>query len=464
MPDGLVALAASDGVVWSAMQTPRGFAVVIDHGPTKVATFYTHLEQLLVTPTANAKAGQRVRAGQPIGIIGADPLDGEHLKHLHFELWLGGPSDADRSGAGDARAGTSSPIPNALVARNAGFVYRPIGASGEAYPDWIRALKGQGRRLRHPRRDTREIVYVGSSAGRLYDTLTRHFQTWRRWKGFWRGQYGEGHDPGLTYPATPSRSPFASRRRASRSTRRCGSSRALKPRDNLIGQPEPRRRNRFRSEPDQEEHAMDDISLALNPPRFVKHPPPPIRLVAELVTRVAARGDQRPRAGRARPRGSKLRGVELAYPRIGVTRRELELPDRHAERHRDAPPARDDAGARGRRRRDHVRRSARPRLRDHHQPRRRLGVALREPRSPRRDPHRPLPRRASSTSAPATRSATSARPSPVRSSGSTSSCGSATASRLRARRSAPAPRRAGSCVQHYDAFTPAPPTAQKEAA
>ena len=46
---------------------------------------------------------------------------------------------------------------------------------------------------------TPTVVYVGSSRGRLYDTLTRHFQIWRRSKGFWSGQYTEGHDPGLTY-------------------------------------------------------------------------------------------------------------------------------------------------------------------------------------------------------------------------------------------------------------------------
>jgi hypothetical protein len=31
-------------------------------------------------------AKQAVTAGTPIGIIGADPLDGQHLAHLHFEL------------------------------------------------------------------------------------------------------------------------------------------------------------------------------------------------------------------------------------------------------------------------------------------------------------------------------------------------------------------------------------------
>jgi hypothetical protein len=225
MPDGTHALAASDGVVRSAMKTPRGIAIVIDHAAA--STFYQHLE------SASVKAGQRVRAGDPIGIIGADPLDGEHLKHLHFELWRGGPSDA------------IDPAPLmrtwSLVGdvRNASLSYRPVGASGEPYPDWCRALKGKAGVYIIREIASREIVYVGSSAGRLYDTLTRHFQTWRRFKGFWRGQYGEGHDPGLTYKrdrvevAIRLTSPSTSLDEEMRLIAR------LRPRDNLIGQPKP---------------------------------------------------------------------------------------------------------------------------------------------------------------------------------------------------------------------------------
>lgn len=170
MPDGVVAVAASDGVVWSASKTPQGFAVVIDHAPTKAATFYTHLEKLLVAPTTSGKSGERVRAGQPIGVIGASPLDGEHLKHLHFEVWLGGPNDRVDPSAMLHRW----PVvidPSALVARNAGFVYRPIGDSGEAYPDWIRELKGKAGVYVIRDLESHETVYVGSSAGTLYDTL-----------------------------------------------------------------------------------------------------------------------------------------------------------------------------------------------------------------------------------------------------------------------------------------------------
>jgi hypothetical protein len=82
------------------------------------------------------------------------------------------------------------------------------------------------------------VVYVGSSsADRLHETLTRHFQAWRRWKGFWSGQYGEGHDPGLTYDrdtceaaviVTPARHALELETRLIR---------RLRSRDNLIGQP-----------------------------------------------------------------------------------------------------------------------------------------------------------------------------------------------------------------------------------
>jgi murein DD-endopeptidase MepM/ murein hydrolase activator NlpD len=87
MPEHRAALAASDGVVLSAASTPRGCAVVVDHAPRKLATYYTHLSSLLVV------ARQPVSAGAPLGIIGADPLDSEHIMHLHFELWRGAASD-----------------------------------------------------------------------------------------------------------------------------------------------------------------------------------------------------------------------------------------------------------------------------------------------------------------------------------------------------------------------------------
>lgn len=82
VPPGMVAVAAGDGRVWSAGWAPRGYAVVIDHGKPW-ATYYAHLASLQVA------AGDRVRAGQPLGVIGADPKDTQSLRHLHFALWHG---------------------------------------------------------------------------------------------------------------------------------------------------------------------------------------------------------------------------------------------------------------------------------------------------------------------------------------------------------------------------------------
>ena len=83
------------------------------------------------------------------------------------------------------------------------------------------------------------IVYVGSSIGRLYETLTRHFQSWRRYKGFWRGQFAEGADPGLTYErssvevAIKTTTPNEAHEEELRMIRR------LQPRDNQLGQQRP---------------------------------------------------------------------------------------------------------------------------------------------------------------------------------------------------------------------------------
>ncbi len=113
--------------------------------------------------------------------------------------------------------------------------YRAVGDRGEAYPEWVRRLRGESgvyviREIDGP------IVYVGSSVGRLYETLTRHFQTWRRYKGFWRGQFAEGADPGLTYTrrdvevAIKTTAPDDAHDEELRMIRR------LQPRDNQLGQ------------------------------------------------------------------------------------------------------------------------------------------------------------------------------------------------------------------------------------
>lgn len=130
MPDHRAALAASDGVIWSAAKTARGWTVVIDHAPRKLATYYTHMSSLLVS------AKQRVTAGTPLGIIGADPLDGEHIMHLHLEVWRGGEDarfDPQRLiETSWEHVPDPGDLPRTLVARNAG--HRPSDGSGYSVP------------------------------------------------------------------------------------------------------------------------------------------------------------------------------------------------------------------------------------------------------------------------------------------------------------------------------------------
>lgn len=78
------------------------------------------------------------------------------------------------------------------------LIWHSIGDEGDPWPDWLRdtykkacgvyAIKEHGK-----------VVYVGSSRRRLYDTVTRHFQTWKRQKNFWKGMRGAHHDPGMVY-------------------------------------------------------------------------------------------------------------------------------------------------------------------------------------------------------------------------------------------------------------------------
>lgn len=123
--------------------------------------------------------------------------------------------------------------------RNGALTYRPVGDRGEPYPDWLRALRGRSGVYVIRDRRSREVLYVGqSSAGRLYETLTRHLQDWRRWKGYWRGQYGEGHDPGLTYPRAASEVAVRVTAPADALDEEARLIRRLRPRDNVLGQTE----------------------------------------------------------------------------------------------------------------------------------------------------------------------------------------------------------------------------------
>jgi len=87
-PDGVPAYAARAGTIWSVDRAPRGWTVVIDHGPPW-ATFYTHLASIVNGLTK----GVIVSAGDKIGTVGYDPLDPNKVVHLHFAVWHAGSGD-----------------------------------------------------------------------------------------------------------------------------------------------------------------------------------------------------------------------------------------------------------------------------------------------------------------------------------------------------------------------------------
>jgi hypothetical protein len=267
---GTPILAIDSGTVVRVESQDRGDAgrwVGVTH-PSGVTSRYLHLSRTSVTK------GQAVVRGETLGLSGK--TGNSAGPHLHLDLRVAGsmlleierligvprpgwgpalapygysipgepfvPVDGYRPLVEREAAEAGIPLRQIDARRNAGLVYRPVGTRGEPYPEWLRKLKGSSGVyvIRERGRNGEPVtVYVGEShSGRIYETLSRHFQSWRRWKGFWRDQFGEGHDPGLTYArdrvdvavriTAPSKAIDEEARLIAR----------LRPRDNLLGQPE----------------------------------------------------------------------------------------------------------------------------------------------------------------------------------------------------------------------------------
>jgi hypothetical protein len=127
-------------------------------------------------------------------------------------------------------------ISTALL-RNGALAYRAVGAPGEPYPEWLQRLRGASGVYIIRDRDTHDVLYVGEShSRRVVETLTRHLQQWRRWKSWWKHQFGEGHDPGLTYPRETVEVAVRVTTDEEAIDEEARLIRRLRPRDNLIGQ------------------------------------------------------------------------------------------------------------------------------------------------------------------------------------------------------------------------------------
>jgi len=207
-PTGTPILAIDHGVVTRAVRTDRsdaGLWVGVLH-PSGVTSRYLHLSRVLVG------LGQAVSRSTPIGLCGA--TGNARGPHLHLDVrvpaamlpaieqligkprpgwgpemkpyghsipgepWI--PVDAySKSVRRDAdEAGV--PLRDVTAPRNGSMVYRQVGQRGERYPEWLQRARGESGVyvIRERDRDGDPvIVYVGSSsASRLYETLTRHFQ------------------------------------------------------------------------------------------------------------------------------------------------------------------------------------------------------------------------------------------------------------------------------------------------
>jgi hypothetical protein len=90
-------------------------------------------------------------------------------------------------------------IAHVVAASRGSLIYRAIGTDSERWPAWIHAFQTSCGVYAIRDKGSQSVLYVGSSNGRLYDTVTRHFQQWKRNKRWWSGAYGAGHDPGLVY-------------------------------------------------------------------------------------------------------------------------------------------------------------------------------------------------------------------------------------------------------------------------
>ena len=130
--------------------------------------------------------------------------------------------------------------------------WRSIGSSGEAYPEWFRALLGKSGV--YAIREGGRVVYVGEShAGRIKKTIARHFQSWSLSpKGIiaslfsWGGSSTPG-DPGRTYNRSRCEVRFEVLTARDKKAlhllcikKQAAWIKALRPRDNVLGKEEPR--------------------------------------------------------------------------------------------------------------------------------------------------------------------------------------------------------------------------------
>ena len=118
--------------------------------------------------------------------------------------------------------------------------YSPLGGEASPWPDFVQSVKRDSGIYAIRDKATHRVLYVGSSGGRLYDTITRHFQQWKRDKKWWSGLRGggaTGHDPGVTYARGRCELAIMTCRKGDHLAYEAYFIDTLKPRDNLVKDP-----------------------------------------------------------------------------------------------------------------------------------------------------------------------------------------------------------------------------------
>jgi murein DD-endopeptidase MepM/ murein hydrolase activator NlpD len=153
VPVGVPVVAAHAGRVWSTGTGLAGHHVTLDHGPEPWATFYQHLEQLAVPPHRHGKRLDGgpplvVAAGDVLGTAGYSQADGQHIRHLHFELRSGGAAidprptmqgwtvlASDAPSSAPLASGTGRPTPPASEGTMPNVVVKRTDARVPVEPD-----------------------------------------------------------------------------------------------------------------------------------------------------------------------------------------------------------------------------------------------------------------------------------------------------------------------------------------
>ena len=119
------------------------------------------------------------------------------------------------------------------------LTWHNLGSEGELYPEWLAVLKSARGCYAIRNARSKRVLYVGSAKANLYATVTRHFQQWKRKKKWWSGQYGAGHDPGMTYDrATHQVAVIVLASNADHLKREAELIEELSPHDNLVERPD----------------------------------------------------------------------------------------------------------------------------------------------------------------------------------------------------------------------------------